>query len=460
MAMMPLAYPASSNRGRYGDDGTARLINCYIESRGKEGKEPLTLYCSEGLSLFSDLGTDLPVRGGIGIDHVAYVVAGNTLYRVDASGGSRSLGTIAGQRPVYMARNRHSPFQLSIVASDGFDYVVEGDVLTRNPDQDLISPNSNCFLNGYIVFSHLDGRITSTAIDNATDVNPLDYDTAEFSADRLLRVVSRGSEFWAFGEDTIEIWQPAGGEGLPFLRTEVIQKGCLSGGSVQEIDAAVLWVAEDKTVRMARGYDAGRISNHAVEISLKTVTDGGALVSSSWHDGGHTFYAISGDDFTWVYDLTTGLWHERQSHGDKRWRCGVSFRFQGKNMFGDRLSGKIFELDQEATAEGDEPLIANITLPLAHASPGRLMMNEIIIDAITPQLTEAGASLTLKVSKDAGRSWSIERQCSLEDTHHTRVKSNRFGTSRKLGFAVNITSSAAHLRAITGIYADLQKIGR
>lgn len=466
MAIVPLAYPDSSNPGRYGHDGTARLVNCYIENRGKTGKAPLTLYCSEGLALFADLGTDQPVRGAIGIDYVAYVVAGYNLYRIDPSGNSRVLGTIAGRGKVYMVRNRHRPFQLAIVSEEGFDYVLEGDELTRNPDEDLVSPNSACFLNGYIVYSHLDGRITSTALDDAKDVNALHFDTAEYSADKLLRVVTRGSEIWALGEDTIEIWQPAGGEGLPFLRTETIQKGCASGASVEEIDAAILWVAEDKTVRMARGYEAQQVSNHAVERAIKAEADPKAITSASWQAGGHTFYSISSANFTWVFDLTTGLWHERKSQNLKRWRCGESFTFQGKLLFGDATTGKIYEMQESYGDEAGSPLVMNATLPIAHATPGRLVLNEIIIDAVpgVGVSSDAGKQdpvLMLDVSKDGGKTWLPQRQLKMgrAGEHQNRIKANRFGISKQGGFVVRISSSSPVTRAIMGVYANIDKMG-
>ena len=105
------------------------------------------------------------------------------------------IGSIGGQGNVSMARNKHVPVQIAIVTEDGANYVLEDNVLKVNPDDDLQVPNSVAFLNGYFVYSHRDGRITSTAIDNALDVNPLNYDTAEFNSDKLLKIAAKGSQF-------------------------------------------------------------------------------------------------------------------------------------------------------------------------------------------------------------------------------------------------------------------------
>ena len=54
MPLIPISYPKSSNPGRHGADGTAKLVNAYLEQSGEEGKTPLTLFGTDGLKVFAD----------------------------------------------------------------------------------------------------------------------------------------------------------------------------------------------------------------------------------------------------------------------------------------------------------------------------------------------------------------------------------------------------------------------
>jgi len=462
MPLVPIAFPKKSNPARYKAHGAARLLNAYVEEVGEEGKKPLSLYSSDGLKVFADTGSKLPCRGAIAFDHEAFIVVGYHLYRLTPSGKTFKIGTIAGKGPISIDHNQHRPTQIAIVSEDGGNYVLEGGKLTSNPDKDLIKPNSVAFLNQYLVYFHRDGRITSTAISDATDINALDYDSAEYSSDRTLKGVAKGSELWVFGEKTIEIWQPAGGEGLPFLRQDAIEIGTLSGASVQTYDGIAFWVADDRTVRAAKGYDAQKISTHAVDRDLAKVKDPETITSMVWNSVGHTFYSITSDEFTWVYDLTTGLWHERQSHERKNWRCGVAFEFRGKKLFGDNKTGIIYEQDAEVFTEGEAPLPWKALLSITHATPNRLIMNELLIDAVTG-MTESNqeAFINVRVSRDNAHTWFANRQLSLGAVgeYSKRLKANRFGASKKDGFVIELSSSDETVRAISGIYADIEKIG-
>jgi len=78
----------------------------------------------------------------------------------------------------------------------------------------------------------------------------------------------------------------------------------------------------------------------------------GIANSFCYHQEGHTFYVLNSDSIaagissTWVYDLNTGLWHERQSNGIK-WRaaCGVYFPLAQKTIVGDYLNGTLYSLN-------------------------------------------------------------------------------------------------------------------
>ncbi len=57
MPVVPINIGVRSNPGRHGQDSAARLINCYAEEAGAEGKMRFPIYASDGLLAFSALTT-------------------------------------------------------------------------------------------------------------------------------------------------------------------------------------------------------------------------------------------------------------------------------------------------------------------------------------------------------------------------------------------------------------------
>jgi hypothetical protein len=113
-----------------------------------------------------------------------------------------------------------------------------------------------------------------------------------------------------------------------------------------------IWLANDLTVRYAPGYSAQRVSNYAMEwqiASYATVLDAEASVTYSAE--GHQFYVLSFPTagVTWVYDLTSGLWHKRGPWDGLDFGVlpvwGYTYAF-GRHLVGSRTSGVIYEMSQ------------------------------------------------------------------------------------------------------------------
>ncbi|RMF00498.1 MAG: hypothetical protein D6773_11340, partial [Alphaproteobacteria bacterium] len=180
MALVPLTLPAQSNPGRYGPDGAARLINCYAEQRGAEGKIPLPLYAVDGLSAFATLTDGADCRGLFADGATLFAVSGRLLFTVDTTGTATTVGGIPGDGRVYFARNQkaNTP-QVAIVSEDGQRFIYENGALFEITDPDLPPPNSVAFVDGYTIFGIPDGRFFYSAIDEASQISATDFAEAE-----------------------------------------------------------------------------------------------------------------------------------------------------------------------------------------------------------------------------------------------------------------------------------------
>jgi hypothetical protein len=382
MNLRPISLGLRSNPARSGYAGAARLINCFAEEVGEEGIAPWNVIGCSGFDNFSTLTDGGAVRAMLALDDAkAYVVSGRGVYRVDAGGSSTLLGGFPTAGFCTMARNRKAIPEVAIV-SDGLVYQIVSDVLTQVSDPDLPPATSVAGLNGYFVFQLTDGRMFSSGLDEI-DVGALDFAAASSDPDNAMRVYARGQDLLSFGTRSLEFWQDAGAETFPFSRVTSRQIGMLASSSVADIDQTCAWVAHDGTVRMLQGYDGVRISTHAVERSIKSDPLPAGITACSWQELGHSFYALSGTAWTWVYDATTRLWHERESYGEGRWRIGQALRFAGRTVLGDYELGRLYTLDDETYSEAGAHLVTKIVTPPITNGGQKFRLDRVELDMET-----------------------------------------------------------------------------
>ncbi len=460
--MVALTLPTSSNPGRYGHDGATRLINARMEPRGEEGKTPYGLYVSRGLKPFATLAGGGACRGFQVSGNFLYVNSGQQVFRVDSGGGAQAIGAFAGSGVTYMALNQKTTPQIMMVSS-GIRAIIENDAVSPITDTDLQPPNSVSFLNQRFVATIDNGRFQWSALAEGTDWNSLDFVTAEYAADGLLRGVVRGTEFLAFGPDTIEPWyNPAAGN-TTFARSgSVIKPGAKTGAGVALIDDLPIYVANDNTVRIIEGYQARAISNGAVERSIRKTTSPQSVEAFTYQWGDHSMYVVTGVDFTWEFDFRTGNWSERESYGLKRWRARCAVPFAGRIVVGDYQSNKLYTLDDDTYSEDGADLVMTVQFPV-HAYPNRIRLDKLRIDTIPGQGTLSHDPVVMvTLSRDGGKTWGNEKSIPMGKAgqYFREVRLTRLGTSKEDGFVIRMRSSPAVVRAIMAADATYQVLNR
>jgi hypothetical protein len=480
MEPIPVTLGMRSNPGRYGQDSAARLINCYAEDAGDEGKIRFPIYASDGFDTFSTLAGAGGVRAMLNLnDDTLYVVAGRVLYRVSTAGVATPVGGFETDGHVFMARNRRSTPHIGIV-SDGLYYIISNNVLSQINDSDLPAPNSITSIDGYFVLTIEDGRFFITSIDDGTAIDGLDFAAAEANPDGLMVAGTRGRELVLFGPRSIEFHTNTGNADFPFERVQAINIGCWTAGSmcettfIREGSAAdtIIWAGTDAQgayagVMMLEGYGGAKISSHAVDRDIVAEPDKDDIRAYTWSSGGHTFYCITGTTFTWTYDTVTGFWHERESYGLDRWRISAATTFNGKNIVGDYASGILYEMRADLCSEAGRPLVMTVQPPAVHAWPHPMRFYNLFVDTIpgvglnTTDTHNASPMLMVSHSNDGGKTWSSERTAEVGaiGNFKKRVKFSRFGKSREDGKVFRFSCSADVFKGITGMAVVAKKVG-
>lgn len=467
--IVPVSLTQKSNPARFKQGGAARLMNCYVETIGQEGKVPWAIYACDGLQGYTSLASsDGGVRAMIEVDGGVYVVSGTRFYAVNTTTQvATMIGTmnISKTAPVFMERNRRVPTDIMIVC-DGLAYYYRvGVSFGQVTDADLLAPTSLTFVNGYFVIGTANNKFQSGALDDASAWDPLAFGRADASPDAVLRVANYQGDLAVFGTQTIQFHRDAGTTPFPFAFIQSTNIGLLSADSVSIVEQSLAFVASDRSVRMLRGYGADKISTHAVDRAIEDTADPSTIVATSWVKDGHTFYEISSDGWTWVYDTVTGFWHERQSYGMSRWRVSKVVSANGKLIAGDRDSGILYEMDASFPDESGTELVSQITLPPVHAFPYPLTFNALYVDVEKGVGLYDGATqdvdpeLMLEWSRDGGATFAGWRTLSLGKLGKalTRVRTRRIGQAGQDGLTFRLSWSARVARALYGVSADVER---
>jgi hypothetical protein len=444
---MRLQIASQSASGRSKAVNAERLVNMYAEQA--DGKSNVALHGTPGLLLDAIYGAG-PIRGIRFMSGTRYVVSGNRLYNALGS----VLGVVNGSGPVSMADNGE---QLVIVtsANTGYVYSLSGGLVTIT-DPDWPGATSVDYLDGYFLFTEPNsGIFFISALNDATDIDALDFASAESAPDHLVRVFVDHREVWLMGVDTCEIWVNTGDGDFPFERQPgaITEKGLRGKFTVSKADNSIYWVDRDGIVRRAaEAYSPVRVSTHAVEHQIAK-GDLDNAEAFTYAQEGHEFYCLTVPNAgTFVYDAATGLWHERESYGQGRWRASGFARESGVQYVGDYQSGNVYRLDLDTYTENGVEQVAEMVFPPIQADGERFILGSVRLDMESGDATNA--KVMLQVSRD-GRTWSDENWQPFGDVgdYAKRVIWRRLGQYDTCHLRFRISDNAK--RAVFAAYAVL-----
>jgi hypothetical protein len=332
----------------------SRMVNLFPEIVPEAGKEPAFLNRAPGIRQVYEVGVG-PIRGLYQFNNVAYVISGPQLYSITLAGVVTPLGFVSGQGPVSMADNGT---QLFIACNpDSYIWNAATKQFQQITDIDFPGAVTVCFLDGYFVFNPPNSQqIWITALYDGTNIDALDFASAEGSPDNIVALLADHREVWVFGTNSVEVWYNAGNIDFPLARIQGAYNeiGCVAPYSVAKMDNAIFWLGADARGRgivyRSKGYAGERVSTHAVEWQIQRYDNLSDAVAYTYQQEGHSFYVLNfpAANTTWVFDASTGVWHERASWVDgyyarHRGNCQVSF--SDEIWVGDYQNGKIYALD-------------------------------------------------------------------------------------------------------------------
>lgn len=338
------------------------LMNCYAEKLPDDAKTPFLVQRTAGIATTATIGNG-PVYGLHSAFDSLFVVSGADLYEVaEASIASAatvtsasSLGSIGAIAANGIDMESNDTYVVIVNEPAAYVFNATTNVFSQITDVDFTARGASDveFLDNWLLFLQPDSGVFFGAdLGSATSFDSLNFATAEASPDNLVGMKVDHRQVLLFGKKTIEIWENTGASGFPFERAinGFVEIGCLSGRSIAKQDNSVFWLADDYTIRRLDGATPLRVSTHAVEQSIVGATIS-ACRSFSYAQGGHLFYVLTFPEITWVYDCTTGKWHNRSTYGYNYWTASCHAQAYGLEIVGHSESAKLGTLDPDTFTE-------------------------------------------------------------------------------------------------------------
>lgn len=445
---MRVPFAINSYRHRYLSVSAQRAVNWMAEAQPQDATARVVMLPTPGLRRFA-VAPDRQIRGMHSMAGILFVVGSSAVYQTDQNGVLGLTGSIiSGNSPVEMADNGA---QILLVDPRNTIATLVSGSSTRELTDLPFRPSSVCCVDGFMVAAERDTtRFWISKLNDASSWDALDFAEAEASPDNIVAVRRVGENLWIIGERSIEIWDNTGAADFPFQRVSggYIERGTLAQASVTAFDGTLFWLGDDRVVYAAEGIRPNRISTHAVEQAISGYgpsTDAEAWV---YRQEGHAFYVLNfpSAGATWVYDVTTQSWHERESEGyGGLWRPRTGIAYGTAVIAGDRASGLLYQVDANEPTEDGALILRQATGTTMMAEGKRMMITRLEAHFETGVGLASGQGadplVWMAYSDDGGRNWSDDRWASLGAIGQTmaRVEWRRLGSSRNRVFRIGMS---------------------
>lgn len=457
----------------------------YPEVNQPDAPVPLTHYPTPGLERLSFGPTVSPVRCLYRASNgELYTVIGNTVYYVPSNYILITIGTM----PFSPLANQVSMIDngLALVIVDGSSLGYAMDLNTRAFGQITGSAFYGAdrvdYLDTYFIFNRPNTNQFYISLSNVTYAMLIAgsaFDALDLAAkigypDKIATLIVMHREIWLIGTLTTEIWYNSGATDFTFeqLPGSFIEHGCVARYTIAKQDLCVYFLSQDLQGQLmvleGQNYTVKRISTHAIENEFLTYPNVSDAIGFTYQQEGHTFYVLifPSANKTWVYDISTQLWHERawtDSDGNlnrHRMNCGANA--YGNIVVGDWQNGALYALDLNTYTDFDGPISRIRSFPHLIDDANRISYKSFIadmavgeddgtIDSSTPFNPPVVA---LRWSDTRGASWGskVEQSMGSAGQYLTSIQWSRLGLARDRVF--ELSWSAPTPTALNGAFID------
>lgn len=340
------------------------LTRNYYPEAGPKGGPLSALIGCPGYKLWLDLPSG-PGRSIFEQDGRAFVISGPLFCEIFPQQTFVVRGIVqVDANPATISSNGLSQGKQIFVVSGGHGYIFDLVTLAftdvSGQSEFPFPAVSGFYLDGY--FGAIEQNSPTFALSNLFDGtiwNILQGGQQQLSltVDNIQNGLAINGKVWFVQSKNTQVWADIGAADFPLAPIPgTLPRWGLNGiYTLAAIDNALMCVGSnaDGSLEVIRsdGYDWDVVSTPAISNLLRLAPSLSGAQAWAYAQQGHAFYLlyIPGLDTTPVYDVTTGLWHERALYNEKLMRyvpdlgIGHAYAF-GKHLVIDRQSGAIYEM--------------------------------------------------------------------------------------------------------------------
>lgn len=435
-------------------------MNLYPEIlESGDAKSRMALYPTPGLVSFFTPPDSGPSRGKYVINGRLFHVSAGNVYEIGVAG--TALRTYAASitndaQPVSFAGG---PNQL-LIASGGNAYVIDLtlNTLTLVPAGTLTNVSMVAYLDGFfIALIKNSNQIFASTLLDATSWPGLSTTKVSVFTDNVISIYADHRELIVAGPRASQVYYNSGNFPFPLdiIPGAFLEQGIVAQFSIVKIDNSVFWLGADERgsgmAWRAQGYNPVRISNHAVEFAWQGYARIDDVVAYAYQDQGHSFYVLSFPTAqkTWVYDVATGMWHERGFWNTQTGTFNAhrgqyhTFAF-GKHLVSGPKNGIIYQMSINIFNDFGNSIRRVRRAPHISSEQEWIFHSQLQVDAETG-LGSGTPQFMLRWSDDGGHTWSNEYTASLGAPGQYKFRAiwRRLGRSRDRVYELSFSDNAA-----------------
>lgn len=312
-------------------------------------------------------------------------------------------------------------------------------------------------------------RFYVTDSENFAHVTSGNFAQPQTITDTLVRGISDNTRLYLFGASGMEVWYNSGDPNFTFTRIPgaIFPIGCAGVNTPTVIDNSIMWVGNNSwgglSVFQIRGENSPMVVS-TPQIDYLLEKDGFSptfAFAQTYKANGHEFYVLhSGTGFCFVYDVTTGKWHQRITSydGASDWSAGALAYVPPTvtSPYADNVLASVFEtpigygtaiIAQVADNWNEDlgqPINHVLITPHLNDEDKRLFVNSLQVIANfgpgngdVPQVTQG--TLTLTYSKDNGNTFTSTQTYNITSNNIQRMLFRRLGWARDWVFKITYT---------------------
>jgi hypothetical protein len=305
-----------------------------------------------------------------------------------------------------------------------------------------VNPSRLAFIEGWLIVNQGGSRTFQT-----TGPTPYQilfpgafFALKDSSTDNLVTLFENERELHLKGERTSEVWYNSGlSSNFAFSRIPGVgpQIGCAAQHSIARVGQTLVWLAKNEQgenmVVMNEQYSWARLSTHAIEHAISSYPLVSDAIGYGYEEEGHLFYVLifPTADATWVFDMTSKLWHQRASFTGgtfHRHRSNCFMDFGNIRMVGDYQTGQLHQMSRKYYTDAGNPLVCVRRSPHIWDKPSRerLFFNQLQIEFTPGVGLQSGQGSTptvmLRFSDDGGFTWSNQLTSSIGAAGATKYR--------------------------------------